>query len=224
MAILKTTTCHKHGHPEFHLTYDPKLVPVESDRKWLIQWLEESVADGSRFLPGQTCQFGLMITKVHLAEDGSLSLLEPDMQAMPVVWVECVSHTLAQLRLQKDVVESVLSASHLSFPSLRQSALICSRLRENIDLVMERLNSSGNDSGWFFGCRGEDHDHNRVDELKRVSLYEAAVRYLRQIVPYLAMPENVLIGLIDSVPTIFHNGEPLEFKPGSFLAMRYSKK
>lgn len=143
------------------------------------------------------------------------------MKAIPVVWAESVSNTLAQLRVQKDIVESVLSPSDLSFPSMRQSAIICTRLGKTEDMIMERSESTATDSGWFCGCRGDDHDHNNVKELKCVSLYEAAFHYMPQIVPYLALPSGVLIGVSGGVPTIFQNGDELAFKPGSLLAAHH---
>lgn len=223
MAILRTSTCHAHKHPEFRITYDPAIVPVEGDVRWFVGWLEQSVAQGKRFAPGETCQIGWIVTEVRQGNDGLLSFWEPDMRGMPVACSESVSNTLAHLRLQKDVVESVLSADALSYPSMRQSAIICSRLGKKDGLVMERTDSSGTDSGWFFGCRDEDHEHNEVAELRRVSVYEAAVRHAPQIVPYLALPKGVLVGMSNGVPAIFHDGELLEFKQGSFLAARHRR-
>ncbi len=222
MTALQTTTCGRYGHPEFRVTFDPARVPVEADVHWFIGWLEQSVAQGKQFAPEQTCQVGWITTEIRLGENGFLSIWEPNMRDMPIVWAESVSNTLAHLRLQKDVVESVLSSSDLSYPSMRHSAIICTRLQENKGLVMERTPPTGNDSGWFCGCRGEDHDHNNVAELRCVSLYEAAAKYAPQIVPYLALPPGVLIGASAGAPTIFYGGEPLAFKPGSFLAARYA--
>lgn len=48
MAVLRTTNCVRYQHPEFRLTYDPAIVPVEDDVKWFIGWLEQSVAQGTR--------------------------------------------------------------------------------------------------------------------------------------------------------------------------------
>jgi hypothetical protein len=221
VAILQTSTCRGHKHPEFRITYDPAVVPVVADVRWFAGWLEQSVAQAKRFTPGQTCQIGWMVTEIRQGGDGLLSIWEPDMRAMPVAWTESVSHTLAHLRLQKDVVESVLSADELSYPSMLQSAIICTRLGEKDGLVMERTEPSGADSGWFFGCRDGDHGHNDVAALRRVSLYEAAVRFVPQIVPYLALPEGVLIEVRKGVPAIFQDGGLLEFKSGSYLAARY---
>jgi len=221
MAVHQTTSCRRHRHPEFRITYDPALVPVEDDVRWFVGWLEEAVAGGELFADGQTCQVGWIVTEVRAGPDGCLALWEPDMRQMPVARVESVSYTLAHLRRQKDVCESVLAARELSFPSMLQSAIICTRLGKTEGVVMERSEPSGSDSGWFCGCRGDKHDHNSISELRMVSLYEAAVRYAPQIVPYLALPEGVLIGADDAAPTIFRHGQPLAFKPGSYLAMRY---
>jgi len=221
MVARQTTSCRRHRHPEFRITYDPALVPVEDDVRWFVGWLEEAVAGGERFADGQTCQVGWIVTEVRAGSDGSLALWEPDMRQMPIAWVESVSYTLAHLRRQKDVCESVLAADELSFPSMLQSAIICTHLGQTEGVVMERSKPSGSDSGWFCGCIGDEHDHNRVGELRQVSLYEAAVRYAPRIVPYLALPEGVLVAVDDRAPTIFRHGQPLALKPGSYLAMRY---
>jgi len=222
MKILRTSTCHKHGHPEFRLTYDQAISPILDDALWLLRWLEESVAAGTRFVAGQTCQFGWMLTIVQLHESGDLTLCEPDMQSLPIQWSQGISLTLAHLRLQKDVVESVLSSEEVSFPSMRQSVLVCTRLAKNEGVVMERAEPNITDSGWFCGCMEDDHDHNDVAELRRVSLYEAAIRHAPQIVPYLALPPGVLVDIGSGVPNVISAGEPLTFKPGSYLAARYA--
>ncbi len=221
MAVLQTTSCRHHRHPEFRITYDPAIVPVEDDVRWFVNWLEQAVARGEQFSDGQTCQVGWVVNEVRSGEDGFLALWEPDMRQMPIAWVESVSHTLAHLRLQKDVHESVLSADDLSFPSMLQSAIICTRLGRTEGVVMERSASSGSDSGWFCGCGDEDHDHNSAGQLQKVSLYEAAVRYAPQIVPYLGLPGGILLEAAEGVPTIFWHGKLLPFKPGSYLAARH---
>jgi hypothetical protein len=222
MAVLRTTSCRHHQHPEFRINYSPALGVIEGDARWFVAWLEEAVATGSRFAPGQTCQVGWVVTEVREEESGDLCLWEPDMQQFPVTWVGSVSRTLSHLRRQKDVCESVLDTSDMSFPSMLQSALVCTRLGQTSGIVMERQAVSGErDSGWFCGCTGEDHDHNAVGELRTVSLYEAAVRFAQQIVPFLALPEGVLLETNVGEPKIFRDGNPLTFKPGSYLAALY---
>lgn len=220
MKVLRTTTCASHGHPEFRVTYDPTAVVISSDAEWLLGWLQDSVAEGALYKPEQTCRIGWGVTQVRLHPSGDLCLWEPDMQSMPIEWVEGVTTTLAHLRAQKDVVESVLGGEELSFPSLEQSAIICSRLGRDSKVVMERAVREGADSGWYFGCQDDDHDHNDATELRRVSLYDVAARYAPQIVPYVALPPGVLVALGKGMPILFRDGEPLEFRPGSYLAAR----
>jgi hypothetical protein len=224
MTVVRTTLCLRHQHPEFRITYDPALVPVEDDARWFVAWLEEAVAGGKRFAAGETCQVGWVVTEVRADQDGTLALWEPDMRQFPVAWVESVSFTLAHLRLQKDVCESVLAGGELLFPSMCQSAIICTRLGQTDGVVMERCSPSGSDSGWFCGCSSEDHDHNAVAELRTVSLYEAAVCYAPQIVPFLALPERIFLQAGQGVPTIFRHSELLKFKPGSYLAARHRER
>jgi hypothetical protein len=221
MAVMQTTSCRRHRHPEFRITYDPALVPVEDDVSLFVGWLEEAVAGGERFADGQTCQVGWVVVEVRVGEYGALALWEPDMRQLPLARVESVSYTLAQLRQQKDVCESVLAAEDLSFPSMLHSAIICTRLGQTVGVVMERDTASGADSGWFCGCNAEDHDHNTVGELRKVSLYEAAVGHAPQIVPYLALPAGVLLEAGEGAPTIFRDGQLLAPKPGSYLAAQY---
>jgi hypothetical protein len=160
---------------------------------------------------------------IQVRLDGDdLSIWEPDMRGLPIAWSESVSYTMAHLRIQKDVVESVLGPDELSFPSMRESAVICDQFGQGEDLVMERVEPAGADSGWFFGCREDGHDHNDAAELHRVSLYEAAIRHAPQIIPYLALPPGILIGVGPSGPTLFHQGEPLCPRPGSYLAKRHA--
>src|SRR5438132_10942965 len=114
MAVLKTTSCQRQGHPEFRITYDPALVPVEDDVRWLVKWLEQAVAGGERIANSQPCQVGWVVTEVRVGEDGTLALWEPDMRQMPIAWVEAVSYTLNHLRQQKEVHESILEAADVS--------------------------------------------------------------------------------------------------------------
>ena len=83
VAFLRSTTCHRHGHAEFSITFNPAIVPVNDDAMWVIDWLEQSVAQGERFDPGQTCQVGWLVNEIRLGENDCLSLWEPDMRQFP---------------------------------------------------------------------------------------------------------------------------------------------
>jgi hypothetical protein len=220
MKFLRTKSCAKYGHAEFKIQYDPAVVVVEDDAKWLIGWLEDSVSQGSQYTPNQTCQIGWGLTQVRPCPGGELTLWEPDMLHFPIQWSEGVTRTLAHLRLQKDAVESVLPADSTLFPTMQQSALICNRLMDGEGIVLERAEPKNSDSGWYCGCRNNDHDHNNADELLCVSLYDVALR-APQVVQYLALPPEMLVAIDSEGPIVFRNGQQLDFRPGSFLAAKY---
>lgn len=222
MNVLQTTNCHQHEHAEFRIAYDPTAV-LADDVAWLARWLEQSVGEGARYRPGQTCQVGWMITEVRQDNNGNLTLWEPDLCSLPVKWSEGVTQALAHLRIQKDAVESVFRGDDLSFPSMLQSAIVCTQLGKSQGAILERTDSDGADSGWFCGCRDEEHNHNDVSELTRVSLYEAALQ-APLIIPFLAFPSGVLLSVDENKLILFHDGRPLNFRPGSYLARRYGER
>jgi hypothetical protein len=218
--IERTTSCHRFQHPEFRITFDPSVV-IQPDVQGLLQLLQDAVARGERFADGETFQVGWMFTTIRRNEEGTLSILEPDFtRQIPIAWIDSVTHTLRHLRVQKDVCESVLSSEFLSFPSICQSAIICNRLRDGDSFMMSREKPSETDSGWFCGCRDE-HDHQDVDELAVVSLYEAAVRYQQQIIPYVALPAGTLLSAGNGAPSIYLEQTRLQFEPGSYLETMY---
>jgi hypothetical protein len=81
--------------------------------------------------------------------------------SIPVQWFDGVTQTLAQLRRQKDVCESVLETRSLCFPSMRQSAIICNQFGRKPGFVSDRAEPSASDSGWFCGC-DHQHDHQNI--------------------------------------------------------------
>src|SRR5262245_53933273 len=101
MKTVVTTRCSEAGHAEFRFSVDEAVV-IEPDITFFREALERWVLDGERFNDGETMQFGWSTLMVRLAEDGRLSLCEPDFQSMPIKWVETVTATLQHLRVQKD--------------------------------------------------------------------------------------------------------------------------
>src|SRR5712664_3470359 len=101
-----TTNCSKYGQQEISVAYEPAKV-LEGDVKWLLEWLESEVANGRRFLPGETIQIGWMLTKLETFGESILKICEPDMKAFPIKFVDSVTNTLTHLRFQKMVAESI---------------------------------------------------------------------------------------------------------------------
>jgi hypothetical protein len=222
LATRRTTRCTVHGHAEFVLRYDPQLT-LDGDVEWLTSYLEQSVAKGTTYLPSQTVQIGWMICRVFSRDDGTLGLEEPDFRSVPIGFADGVSLTTRHLRSQKDVCESVGLGGSLDFPVLRDSAIVCNCWGKSAALILARTSPKSGDSGWFFGCASEQHDHNTPQNLERISLYEAVVtRYA--IVEYLALPSGSDVLLEQgSAPCLRKDGKPLSFVHGSYLEAKYKR-
>lgn len=187
----KTSRCHEVGHPELAFRVDAALI-LESDIDWLVCTLESMVASGSRFMSGQTIQIGWGCLKFGVLAEGSLRLLEPDYTSKPPIeFVDSVTQTLSHLRLQKDIVESYFGIEEIAFPSLMESCIVCTNA-EAADVVMDRMAAEPPDSGWFIGCTRESHDHNDLENLTKVSVYEAVQRFPAAI-GFLALPFGVFL-------------------------------
>jgi hypothetical protein len=219
MIILTTSKCHLFGHPEFIAQLNDSQI-LAMDAQPILQYLEEQVSHGVKFLEGQTFQIGWMVVKFKLTERGLLGLNEPDMSEIPIRFVNSLSNTIHHLRLQKDVAESI--GVEPRFPTILQSALKCSRYDDNSEFFMDRADPVQNDSGWFFGCTNPHHDHNDPSTLLRVSLYELACSR-DSIIPFVALPPGFLVKAGGTSIQISQRGIPCELKPGSFLDLKLRK-
>ncbi len=215
-----TKNCRKYGHPEFSLPSQVETFLV-SYLESLIAWLESEVAAGKRFLPDQTVEMGWSVLKVCERENGTLALFEPDFKSMPIHFADSISKTLLHLFLQKSVAQSLGLEDKPNLPSLRQSAIVCTEFGTSKKIFLSRVASEGNDSGWFFGCDGTDHDHQRKENLRKVSLYEAAAVLDGRVIPYLGLPEGIEINIGTSAPSFSIGGKELKIKLDSYLDQLY---
>ncbi len=197
---------------------------LDSNLKCFLQWIESEVAKGRRFLPEQTVQLGWSMLKVQQRTDGTLSLVEPDFKSMPIRFVDSVTNTLLHVLLQKSVNESLGLPDQILTPSLRDSAIICTKFGSTPGFIMDRLVPKDRDSGWFFGCDSGSHDHTKAEALLRVSIYEAVVRHTDKIIPFLSLPPGVSVGFKHKLP-IFKRGDlELPIRQGSYLERKYADK
>jgi len=218
-----TTQCGRHGHPEFTIQFDSPPVP-ESAVNWFIRFLEGDVAAGASYKADETLQVGWVICKLLLRSDGTLGVCEPDFKGMPVNWLESVTRTLLHLFIQKSVAESV--DLEFQFPTYLNTGIVCTDFYASTGFLLSRDEPSlknDNDSGWFFGCRNREHDHNSPDSLRLSTLYECAVRK-PSIVQYLALPVRTKLVVPDSNNpaefAITFDGQIIEPKEGSYLARK----
>ena len=171
--IVTTHRCSEHNHAEIVLEVDASTVPQQHIDQF-IQTLEGVVEQGSAFLPGQTLQVGWMVTQVQQYDETRLTLFEPDMRSQPVKYVPGVTETLRQMTLQLFFIDSLgVARSDMNIPSIRQSAVACSRYKDASGLLLMRGKAHDrSDSGWFVGCLNKDHDHQNVQNLAKVPLYD----------------------------------------------------
>jgi hypothetical protein len=211
---ITTTRCKAHNHPEFVLEADSQV--PDSHLIDLAQTMEEMVAAGSVFRPEQTFEVGWMTTQVARFDAARLTLLEPDMKAMPIRWVPGVTETLRHKMVHVFTLDSFSLRDEMTMASIRQAMIVCTGYAV-AEFFMARSEPRDRDSGWFVGCLDKDHDHNDPANLRCVSLYEA---YLQQpgIQNFPLFPVGTMVvndrekGL-----TVLKDDEPLRLVPGSFL-------
>lgn len=214
---VRTNGCKNFGHPEICVSYESGAV-ADVDVAWLLGWIEAQVAAGTVFRNGQTVQIGWMITRLHAEENGDLALHEPDMVSNPAVFVDSISATLSHLRLQKAVAESYGLVAAMMFPSPRQSVVVCNRFDGSSGFFMERTTPDVVGSGWFMGCYDASHSHSVQENIRCMSLYEAACRVNPKTIPFLALPDLSRVAFRDgNKPQVCLKGAEIEPKPGSYM-------
>lgn len=212
----RTSKCAAHGHPEIEVRYsEARVPPVDVDS--LLAFFEQSVRAGTRYKPGETLQIGWMFTRLFDRGRGLLGLEEPDFASVPIRWVDCVDRTLLHLRHQRDVAESVGMLDELAPPSIRSSAVVCSRYATSAAFGMRRTEPAEADSGWFVGCLDPDHDHTNPRRLGRVSLYEL-VLHRPAAMAFLALPPGCAVTVgADGALLMQRIGTELRIGQGSYL-------
>lgn len=217
-VIAATTRCREAGHPEFQVRASQAIPSPDLD--WLVRFLEDTVKCGDKYVPQQTVQIGWMITLVRSREDQTLGLWEPDMQRVPIAWVDSVTTTLRHLRLQKDVAESLGLGERILFPTVQQSAIVARGFESGSSVIMERTEPTPSDSGWFIGSAEHGVDHNDPANLRRVSLYEVGCGR-PDVVMFLALPPGTRVLLHKRSACVWLDGRTLSTQPGSFLDTLY---
>jgi hypothetical protein len=212
VSTRRCSTCH---HPEILIKCDDSI--PNPDVEWLIEVLEGAVLSGTKHKDGELIQIGWMFVLLSAIDAGTLLLREPDLREFPIQWTDGVTTTLRHLRLQKDTAESLGFASTMQFPTIRESALIGVDVESNMDeFVLSRVAATGTDSGWFVGRREESLDYNDPRNVRRVSLYEAAL-LLPAIVMFLCLPFGSEVKVSRSTVTVWLNGDFVAPSPNSFL-------
>jgi hypothetical protein len=217
MLEVRTTRCREFGHRDFVLELEDCGIP-EGHVQAVVKNIEDMVAAGSVFEPGETLQVGWMVTQVQRYDATHLTLVEPDLKSLPVSYTAGVTQTLRHLSLQVFMLESVLSAEDMHATSMLQSVVVCRNYDQSLDFFFDRRTPGDeSDSGWFIGCLNKDHDHGEVENLRKTSLYEVLVRQ-PGIRSFALFPVGTtVIGRDGKHPQVFKEGELLPVRDGSLL-------
>lgn len=214
----RRTTAEASGHPEFTLEYEPEVV-TELGIEWLASWLESCIRSGTRFSVGESIAIGWLNCYVTDLGDGTLGLCEPDFENVPPNLVAGASSTVSQLWYQREVAESVGLADELDFPRYIQYAMTCELFASAETVLMHRYSHDEDESGWYIGCPGDDHDHDEAN-LRHATLYELAVAN-PAIIGFLALPPHCSVLVGGGTPLVVRQGEPLPVRDGSLLATMF---
>jgi hypothetical protein len=197
---------------------------AEPEAESFLEGLNAMIDGGSMFRAGETFRMGWSTMRFVDFGGGRLAFEELDGSGTPGAFTRGVSRTLIATRLQRSVIESFgLPDDAMDFPSVQQSAIVCTELDPDGALFMHRLEPlNRTDSGWFFSCQNEAHDHNDPKTLVNDSLYAHACRN-QAVLPFLALPvgSRVLLSSDGRVEEAFGPDErELVVQPGSYLAQR----
>lgn len=203
-----------------------RSLPIPGVHRVLVDHLESAVAQGSKFLPGQTIRLGWALLRVCQRDDGTLGLEERELTP-EIAWTESVDRALCDLWYQREVVDSVGLLDSIAFPSQDQDVLMADCAADALDSVMVRIadDEMPDDlSGWTLTC-AEDHDHGEYRVLPLLAL--AAIK--PGLVQLLALPHGLAVlvlyrhkpdmpeGQLRIEPHVFRGGDEIEPKVGSYL-------
>lgn len=212
---LRTEGCREHSHPEVILRWTYTAIPAMQVEA-IIRYLVSSVANGTRYLPGQTLLLGGHLTR-FTAEGDDLALDELDYNVSPLAWKPGVDQTMYELATQRFTAESFELLEAIDFARGDQTILTCTKTRPG-PFVLKRDPPMGpGDSGWFLGCVDRSHDHNAPDALV-VRPVHAIISERPALARYLAMPVGTAILMRAGSPEVLYGEEYRVETEGSYIA------
>ncbi|MEG0921230.1 MAG: hypothetical protein RSD57_09665 [Comamonas sp.] len=215
-SVHDTSGCRHYNHPEFRLRVSNNAIPL-ADVSFLLDYLEKSVERGQRFHSGESLQIGWMYTTLKVGPEGCLHVLEPDMKAIPVEFIDSVDSTLTHLRNQKDVVESLTPAVLPAFPSLRSSVVVHVNYKSATRILLTRFEAAdAADSGWWLTDL-DDPAHQDPQRFLKTSLYQLGVNR-PDLVKFFAIPFGLQVAIDDTYIGVLDSKGELQQRPNSFLS------
>jgi hypothetical protein len=210
-SMYLTDGCSKYQHPEFEFEVAEGVPAVDAEHFKSI--LVQMVASGSRFKPGETLQVAWTILRVAEGEKGRLTLLEPDMQGMPIKYVSGVTRTLRFMRAQRDTADSFGLVEKMKLTTLMDVIFVPADPAKIEMVQLHREPPDKKMSGWFLLEAGKD-----APEFRPMSMYELALSR-PNLVKFFALPpgSDVVVDPSGFI-SLFLEGKELEPEAGSFVA------
>jgi hypothetical protein len=212
------------SHPLICFDYDMATAGAAEVLR-LVEALQEMVEAGSRFAEGDSLQYGWFPLWLRVIdEQGLLQLLQPPVLGGESTLSDDISQALQLVAAQRTVNAAFcLEFLLASIPSAASFVHVCDNLFDGDGFVMMRTGeSAGEDeeSGFFFGCLDETHDHQDPANLSELRFVDLGCRR-PQTLSLLAMPVGCLarVGPGKAIEARVRN-RALALDPASPLASR----
>lgn len=183
MLRFRTETCVEYGHPEFTVVMDESAASAAG---MLLDHLQNSVAAGEPFTPGQTIQIGSAVLRVIERDDATFGLEE---RTGPDSWAEhvhrCLEHTRYQIFAadQLGVYDQVDFAPDLAAVQFQR----CGLAGPEVHLFRKQVDDPQH-SGWCVLCI-EEHEHDDWTYSDLLELTQSTPF----VTPFLALPAGTTV-------------------------------
>jgi len=172
----------------------------------VVSEIENHILNGSVFNEGDTFQIGWAINRFR-KRGTSLLLQEPDMETLPVKFIDGSVQSLHDLSLQNQMVARCGLEGYENFASMTETALIGKDVSDtDKQLILSRSTSQDGISGWFIGRFQSGLNYESAENLEHVTLYEAAIR-CPQTIQFFALPNETKVLLTEDSMKVMYNNE-----------------
>jgi len=168
-------------HAAIVIALDEQAPPPDA----LLAYFEQEAAEGRRFRPDETIEFGWTFLLLKKGEGATLEVWEPSPDSMPIKWRRGASNAIQHLTLQLAVCKEL--GCQPQFPSLRDAGIISPEFLTSSEFRMSRDDPSENDSGWVFSTPGYADDEGEYRSLFEISLHQS------DVIPFLALPSGAVV-------------------------------
>lgn len=172
----------------------------------LLAYVAAYVAEADQPLrPGETLAYGWTTLRFRASDDADAlgpGLLIVQELAQPLQdgdepYTDGAAQAIALLARQLDAQQRNVVPGEADPPHRSDALIVCTRVPPagflwSYPLFAARLDHDVDESGWFFGCYEQGHDHEDRGERERTTL-GAVVAAFPRLFPYLALPVGTTV-------------------------------